>query len=247
MRKILITFLALILFFVFSSSTFAFIKETYIGNPVGTGIRECATLATDPAGCLARDFNVSVIGWDGYSPSDSFRGVVYRILWETSRSASYRENLMRSGNTLRIHTKQCSQSICISRVGGPNDIYLNLRRFTYSASLKKLLVHETGHVLRRRAAQAYSRFDLEEAVRQDPDCYDGKFLKSYSLRTACNGNNYNVSAKSESFAEAISNYQFSGSIGGGFACSQRITNFQTSCDYTYRFMKDNIFGGYNFY
>lgn len=245
MKKIIISFLTLLLFLIFSTSALAYIKETYIGNPVGTGIRECTTITSDPAGCLIRDFNVSVIGWDGYSPNDDFRRVVYRILWETSRSAGYRENIMKSGNTLKIYVKQCVDG-CISKVDG-GSIYLNIRRFVYSAGLKKLLVHESGHVLRRRAAQVYSRFDLEEAIRQDPDCYDGKFLKSYSLRPSCNGKSYSVSGKSESFAEAISNYPFSGTVGGGFACSQRITNFKTSCDYTYKFMKDNIFGGYEFY
>lgn len=250
MKKIL--FLIILFFLAGRGYADAFIVKTYIGDPAGEGIPMCNSLATNPTGCLKNDFNVVTLGIGEYVPTDDFKRVIYRILWETSRSSAYRENLM-SGGTLEIYIKKCDTSTCISHVSG--DITLNIRSnyLVYSAGLKRLLVHESGHVLRRRASQAYNRFDINVAVSQDgPDCYERSFVKSYSLRNysdSCNGSKdkWNVNPKSESFATAIGNYQFSGSIGGGFMCSKRITNFKTDCSYTYEFMKNNIFGGYEFY
>lgn len=252
-KKFIYIVLVVALFFAYKSFANAYVIETYIGDPPNASLRECLTLSTNPTDCLKQDFNVEVKGIEGYSPTDDFKRVIYRILWETSRSSTYRENIMRGGKTLEIYIQRCETTECISSVKG--DITLNLRpsSFRYSASLKRLLIHETGHVIRRRAAQVYGRFDVDEAVRRDgTDCYERSFVKSYGLRNysdSCNGSRdkWSVTPESESFAEAIGNYQFSGGIGGGYLCSQRITNFKTSCSYTYGFMRDNIFGGYEFY
>lgn len=249
---LIIIFLMVVFFLGYKSFAEASIVETYIGNPAGTGIPMCNALTTNPTDCLKNDFNVVVLGLEGYVPTNDFKQVIYRMLWETSRSSAYRENLMRGG-TLEIYIEICDTDPCISHVRG--DITLTIRQssLAYSAQLKRLLTHETGHVLRRRVAQVYDRFEVSTAAEIDgPACYDGLFVKSYSLRNysaSCNGSRdkWSVDPKSESFATAIGNYQFPGGAGNGYLCSQRITNFKTDCSYTYGFMKDNIFGGYEFY
>lgn len=251
MNKLLFILFTIIFFFLGRGFAEAYIVETYIGSPVGTGIPECPTLSTDPTGCLKRDFNVEVKG-EGFSPTNESKRVIYRMLWETSRSEAYRENLMKGG-TLIVYIKLCTARECISRVSGDITLTLRSSSLTYSSRLKRLFTHETGHVLRRRAPQAYRQFDINEAVERDGSaCYERNFVKSYSLRNyiaSCNGSRdrWSVTPKSESFAEAIGNYQFSGGAGNGYLCSKRITNFKTDCSYTYEYVKNNIFGGYEFY
>ncbi|MBI3985273.1 MAG: hypothetical protein HY344_05065 [Candidatus Levybacteria bacterium] len=107
------------------------------------------------------------------------------------------------------------------------------------------ITHETGHWLQKRDGSLEARFpDLSRLNRLDSGCYEpgsgSYWLKTYSLRGG------NISPIRESMAEAISLYVYNEkyNIINGRLVS--IVNFKIKCPNTYKWVRDNIFRGYEY-
>ena len=146
--------------------------------------------------------------------------------WDPFSFECYRSN----GPYAHVHNKDLLQfSNCI-----------NIREnFTVYGFLA---LHETGHIIATRKGSLYRSFPHRQLVNQDGrDCY-GNRVNNYVIRT------YGIfprDAKSESFAEAIALYVYNKKTYTVLA-SLPLDNFKVRCRNTYNWMRDNVFGGYEF-
>jgi len=98
------------------------------------------------------------------------------------------------------------------------------------------ILHETGHIIGARNSRLYQSFPVVSLAASDSSCYDGLFIKTYSLRT--------TTARNESFAEATAFYVYNEktNITNGYT----ISNFRRACNNTYEWMRNNVYDDYEF-
>lgn len=116
------------------------------------------------------------------------------------------------------------------------------------------MVHETGHLIELRNPTIFNVFKAIRFYRMDgDDCYeqgsDGYYIKTYNYRNPPSGS----SAESESLGEAVGmnvacgpNATCNKNEGGGGA-GKPITDYPSKCSYTYKWIRDNIYGGVDFF
>jgi len=249
----LLIFIGVVLFTLKTSSYAQLqdIVEVIVGEPKepSQNFPICDFLDSDPERCLKRDFNAVVSG----ATSKSQVKEIYLHFWRLGQSGKWK-NMMVNNTPYKVILSN-AEGVSL---GYPD--YIILKRFFIRplTSQRHLFAHETGHSIYWRNQQEANRFDLGRFVRQDGNgCYDfqsacgksGNFVQSYALRYFCDGCRDNISHFRESFAEAIGNYQLGSgrSINyTGFLCARTINNVRTDCSNTYDWVKENIFGGYEF-
>ena len=219
--------------------------------PPSTGTLCQDLTPANPATALLQDWNVVVRGTSNIANLTT----IYKIFCSTN-SSNYKRLLKRGGNTLYIDVPYCT-SDCISGAS-INNIRLN-GFFSLGLpfnSQRKLLIHESGHVICRRNGTLCNQFSETTLARLDGTaCYQynsssclgyfrgGNFLKSYSLRYYCQKCWGGITAHNESFAEAIANYLFTRSGSTGHRCSITIYDVQSQCKNTNNWVKTNIYDG----
>ncbi len=106
------------------------------------------------------------------------------------------------------------------------------------------ITHETGHLLQKRDGSLEARFPLDRLRRIDSGCYapgSGKYwLKTYSLRGG------NISPIRESMAEGILLYVYNRKYNVVDGRLISILNFKRECPATYNWVRENVFGGYEY-
>ena len=209
----------------------------------------CEFLDTDPARCLSQDFNAIV---KGATSSNQIREI-YLLFWRNGQSERWRSLIV--NNTTYIVTLSNASGVSF---GFKDGIILKQFFTRPQISQRHLFSHETGHSIYWRNTQLGNRFDVSGLANQDGDgCYDfqsacgraGSFVQSYALRYSCQGICYDISHHRESFAEAIGNYQLGSGRSvnyTGFLCARTISDVRNNCINTYNWVKENIFGGYEF-
>ncbi|GEM_PF-2705592 len=118
------------------------------------------------------------------------------------------------------------------------------------------MIHESGHIIQERSPAVYDSFKVNDLADKDgntadaKDCYDpgsdGPYLQTYAYRSSAVGGG----SKAESFGEAI---------GANVVCgpekscqkseaapAQPIQDYPNKCKATYRWVRDNVFGGVDF-
>lgn len=116
------------------------------------------------------------------------------------------------------------------------------------------MVHETGHLIELRNPVIFNVFKAIRFYRMDgADCYeqgsDGYYIKTYNYRNPPSGS----SAESESFGEAVGmniacgpNTTCNKNEGGGGA-GKSIINYPSKCSFTYKWIRDFVYGGVDFF
>lgn len=206
--------------------------------------------------CLKQNFNVVVNG----TTSQNNVKTIFDILSYAAQSSKYKD-LLTNGGVLTINVSSCTG--CAS-TGGPNTI--GLRGFFNSGldiyAQRYLLIHESGHTIWHRNGDIKMKFTFSTLVSSDgASCYDQRpaqcsrptsnWVKTYALRYICPsfaGNTCigSIEDKGESFAEAIADYAVYRNHSYNGNCSVRLSNFSSQCSNTYRWVKDNIYGGFEF-
>jgi len=106
------------------------------------------------------------------------------------------------------------------------------------------ITHETGHLLQKRDGSLEARFPLDRLRRIDSGCYapgSGTYwLKTYSLRGG------DISSIRESMAEGILLYVYSRKYNVVDGRLISILNFKRECPATYNWVRENVFGGYEY-
>lgn len=106
------------------------------------------------------------------------------------------------------------------------------------------ITHETGHLLQKRDGSLEARFPLDRLRRADSGCYapgSGSYwLKTYSLRGG------NISPIRESMAEGILLYVYNQKYNVISGRLVSILNFKRECPVTYNWVRENVFGGYEY-
>jgi hypothetical protein len=128
---------------------------------------------------------------------------------------------------------------------------------THQAMLEHILIHESGHIIDRRHGQNVLGMPVKSFNSGDgSNCYDTAnpydgfdFMKSYAFRGTAGENG---GPQAEDFAEAIANNVFCAPgqdcfYSGYILNSTNIPNYPTTCFNTYNWIKQNVFGGDDFF
>lgn len=200
---------------------------------------------------LKNSLNIVVTG----AANNNQISTICKIYSKVVVSPLYKQLLTCGGNQLTIALVNTSGGISL---GGPNLIQLNgfFASDKNYASQENLLIHESGHVMKKRnclrVSQQYENA-YSNLVSSNGACYSLGYVKSYPLRLGtfpCNpGLITGINSTSESFAEQIADYvtykYFTNPTG--FRCSQSLQSVYVSvCSNTYAWVKNNIFGGTEF-
>lgn len=155
--------------------------------------------------------------------------------------------------------------------------YLKLDGYTTSGCSEEdrqwSMIHELGHALQERRPSLFSSFPIDRLAQQDgDDCYDNglgvsypdgdPYIQTYRYRGSrnlsdsvcrnaygdvCDGGG----GKSESFGEALG---LNVVCGPGETCqksnvgaAKAIVNYRTACSNTFNWVRENIYGGIDFY
>jgi hypothetical protein len=135
--------------------------------------------------------------------------------------------------------------------------YKDARAGAVDAGLAHMLIHESGHIIDRRAGRGALSMPLASLNKSDgANCYDTtnsrdglNYIKSYAYRGTDGGNGGPLA---ESFAEALANNV---SCAPGKDCfyaghifnSMNIPDYPNACSNTYSWIKQNVFGGDDFF
>jgi hypothetical protein len=200
------------------------------------------------ATCLKEDFNIIVSGARGNDLSRIFQSFAF-----AGQSKQYVSLLEKGGNPIRININY-DEGGCGARAHGFQgviDIHggADCAR-TKITTLRHFLIHESGHIINARNRPLFYSFpwtNFRSSQSSDYYCFDlndpnypGEFLKTYPLSYS---DRHTVSAKDESFAEAITDATTKLSYGLYY----NISNFSSECPAIYSWIDLNIYGGYSFY
>lgn len=135
--------------------------------------------------------------------------------------------------------------------------YKDARAGAVDVGLEHMLVHESGHIIDRRAGRGALSMPLASLNKSDgTDCYDTtnsrdglNYIKSYAYRGTDGGNGGPLA---ESFAEALANNVFCAPgkdcfYAGHILNSTNIPDYPNACSNTYSWIKQNVFGGDDFF
>lgn len=211
---------------------------------------------------LFKVFNCSSTASNFYfcpEASQSRKQFVYDRLSDALRSERYKALLTRKG-LIRVYLRPPTTDNPNGFTGGAKyggDI-VQYWGYVENVSDFKLaqwsMVHETGHLIELRNPTIFNVFKAIRFYRMDgTDCYeqgsDGYYIKTYNYRNPPSGS----SAESESLGEAIGmnvacgpNTTCNKNEGGGGA-GKPITDYPSKCAYTYKWIRDNIYGGVDFF
>ncbi len=190
---------------------------------------------------LKNEFNVVVS-----NATASHIKIVCDIFSWAGKSPQYKTLLKKGGHVLTIEFIGGD----ISYGGDPNKIKLaGFWSIDSFYAQRYLLIHESGHIIRLRNPYLNSRHAsaLPGLISADRSCYDRyNFLISYAFSGTC-GRGYGITYQSEDFAEATSdNANWRTHIGHNGYCSRTISNYPTTCSYTFDWVKRWVYGGITF-
>lgn len=157
------------------------------GIIIKTGVDSFEGMPGEDLACADRinvyEMFVKPFGYERYERlmkiSDPFTLRLYHKSSSTGCSA-----VVTSADTVRVRNLK----ECMGFVSGPSDPDFE--------RIAMFLIHESGHVLRARNPSVGSDFLSAKLYTKDPGCYDGTYLKTYSLRSG-------VLAFSESLSESM--------------------------------------------
>ena len=116
------------------------------------------------------------------------------------------------------------------------------------------MIHESAHIIQSRAPIFFYTFRVNAFARVDgADCYDngkdGPYIKTYRYRCArgqgsgCDGGG----SQAESFGEAVGMTVVCGPHESCKKADIAIADYPTKCSYTYKWVRDNVYGGVDFF
>lgn len=192
----------------------------------------------------------------------------YKVYSDPLRSPKYKNLLnIDAHGKVKVYLKPPHNANICDFSGGGNYDNDSIRLSGYMRSkcsaedLKWSAIHESAHIIQRRSPGLYDQFQVGRLANQDgEDCYedgvDGPYIKTYRYRDRasggeCSGLACGGGSKAESFGEAI---------GMNVVCSPNkkcekatdlgadpITNYPQKCAKTYDWVKENVYGGIDFF
>ncbi len=198
----------------------------------------------------------------------------YDVYSDPLRAPKYKKLLnIDSFGKIRVYLKPPGDgnpnSICDFSGGGNYDnITIRLSGYMQPAcsrdDMKWSMIHESAHIIQRRNQSFFRSFNVEQLAQKDgqsngaDDCYDtgvdGPYIQTYRYRAPagdCVGLDCGGGSRAESFGEAIG---MNVVCGPNRKCekatdlaAQPITNYPQKCANTYDWVRDNVFGGIDFF
>ncbi len=200
----------------------------------------------------------------------------YDIYSDPLRAPKYRNLLnIDAFGKIRVYLKPPGDgnpnSVCDFSGGGNYDnITIRLSGYMQPAcskdDMKWSMIHESAHIIQRRNQSFFKSFNVEQLAQKDgktnnaDDCYDtgvdGPYIQTYRYRAPAGGCqpgklDCGGGSKAESFGEAVG---MNVVCGPNKKCekatdlaAQPITNYPQKCSNTYDWVRDNVFGGIDFF
>lgn len=169
----------------------------------------------------------------------AIRQNIWKSLARPAKSAGFRKNL-KKWNPWTVQCFTHAKGSAYSNGCVSSSSVMNIGNCAFSKSYPTIwdrhFLHETGHILKaRNTRKLYQGFPVSTLASKDGACYDGLFIKTYSLRS--------TDARSESMAEATMLYVYNDKSNPD---TGTITNFRRQCDDTYRWTRDKVYEDYEF-
>jgi hypothetical protein len=188
--------------------------------------------------------------------NESRKNFVYERLSDPLRSDRFKK-LLTSRGKIKIYLRPPISSGFVggAKYGGNIIQYWGYVENADGAVGKWSMIHEAAHIIELRSPGVYASLPLNELAgsETDNDCYERRSDGDLYFITY---NNVGVSAssgKSETFGDIVGANVMCGPNdscskgGGGDGLGKTIRNYPEKCPKTYRWIRDNIYGGVDYH